>query len=64
MYAKHTSQRAVRAVFWFRHPEFSRRRGFSQNDYPTDVRCAFVDFVEALARAGEITENMAQRVTL
>lgn len=58
-----TTQREVRAAFWETHPEASRRKG-RDGDYLTDTRCAFVDFVDALCRNGEISEALAQRVTL
>lgn len=35
-----------------------------QNEYPADVRAAWVDFVDAKARAGTITEALASRATL
>ena len=39
-------------------------RRATQNEYPADTRCAFVDFVDALARAGDISDTLAERVTL
>ncbi len=38
--------------------------GWTQNDYPNDVRMAFVDYVDSLARNGEISEALAQKATL
>jgi pyruvate dehydrogenase complex dehydrogenase (E1) component len=35
-----------------------------QDEYPTDIRCLFVDYVDQLARSGEISEQLASRVTL
>ena len=60
-----TNQAQVRMAFWERS-EFSRKynKRNSEGDYHVDVRCAFVDFVDALARDGQITESLAQRVTL
>lgn len=61
------TQAEVREAFWQtfcvdgKPKEF---RGKSQNELPADVRCAFVDFVDSLARDGTITENLASRVTL
>jgi hypothetical protein len=57
---------ALRAQFWQDHPEYAhqwkpRKR---QNDYPTDTRCAWVDYVDAMARCGEISEALASRATL
>ncbi len=58
-----TNQAQVRQAFWNAH-HFVRRAGWTQNDYPTDVRVAFVDYVDYLARDGQISEALAQRVTL
>lgn len=72
-----TNQKQVRAAFWEAFPEF--RRGVkkvgvhngrtlyvekTQNDYPTDVRVAFVDFVDHLHRDGQISDALANRATL
>lgn len=64
------TQSQVRENFW----EFLReinpglaakfRRHKRQNDYPTDIRVNFVDYVDNLRRNGQITEALATRVTL
>jgi len=56
----------VRLSFWEAHPEFSDdyRKTYRQNQYKTDIRIAFCDFVENLRENGVISENLAQRVTL
>ena len=68
-----TTQKQIRAAFWTAHPTADRRRypardwtreDNTSRDYCTDTRCAFVDFVDHLARSGEITETLAQRATL
>ena len=68
-----TNQKQIRAAFWDAHPTADRKRypardwtheDKSTRDYCTDTRCAFVDFVDSLARSGQITEALAQRVTL
>ena len=63
-----TTQKQVRAAFWQSHPHLPRKkiRNYSGNGtmYPTDTRCAFVDFVDALSKAGQIGEALASRVTL
>ena len=66
-----TTQKQVREAFWAElhaqraNPEQPERIVHQrQNDLPTDVRVAFVDFVDRLARDGEITEALARRVTL
>ena len=61
------TQSDVRDAFWLTFYVEGKPRKFygkSQNDLPADVRCAFVDFVDYLAREGTITESLAQRVTL
>ena len=58
-----TTQRELRRAFWESHPNV--RRGTSANgDYVTDTRVAFVEFVDMLARDGQISEELAHRVTL
>lgn len=60
-----TTQTQVRDAFWltfFVEGKPREYRGKRQNDLPTDVRCAFVDFVDSLARSGEISATLAHRV--
>ncbi len=65
-----TTQKEVRRAFWEAYPDFDfqareagiRSRG--QNYQCATVRCAFVDFVDALFRDGQISEKLASRVTL
>lgn len=65
-----TNQKQIRAAFWNAHPDFefqAREAGiFSkpQNYHCATVRCAFVEFVDSLARNGEISEELAFRATL
>lgn len=59
-----TTQHQLRAAFWREHPDLRRVPGKSQNDYPTDTRVAWCDYVEHLARLGAIPETLAQRATL
>jgi hypothetical protein len=56
----------VRKAFWEDCPEFKNhyRKTYRQNQYHVDIRCAFVDFVDYLQKNGEISENLANRVTL
>jgi hypothetical protein len=61
------TQADVRNAFWltfFVEGKPRRYYGKTQNELPADLRCAFVDFVDSLARDGTITEALAQRVTL
>jgi hypothetical protein len=65
-----TTQKQIRASFWESHPELethARKWGIKtarQNRHNATTRTAFVDFVDSLARGGEITEELAQRATL
>lgn len=66
----YTTQRQIRAAFWEAHPhlaEQAREAGIlskRQNEHCATVRCSFVDFVDYLARSGQISEALADRVTL
>lgn len=65
----YTTQAQIRAAFWNTHPQFHKRPAapgyrWPQNTYNTDTRCAFVDFVDSLARNGEISAALADRATL
>lgn len=63
-----TTQTEIRESFWeflpgtYSHTQNGKRK--TQNDYPCEVRSAFVDYVDMLARSGEISESLASRVTL
>lgn len=67
----YTTQKQIRGDFWQAYESaegISKRRirdysgtGLMHN---TDTRCAFVDFVDMLARDGYISEALANRVTL
>lgn len=63
-----TTQREVRRAFWEQHPTLQRRKitNYSGNGkmHVTDTRCAFCDFVDYLSRDGQISQELAQRVTL
>lgn len=68
-----TTQVELRKLFWRSmqeaNPNTERRfykslKGFSHNDYPTDTRVAFSDFVENMIRDGVISEALARRATL
>lgn len=61
-----TNQKQIRAAFWESFPDLSRKRIGKGDDrrYCTDTRCAFVDYIDRLARDGEISPELAQRATL
>jgi len=60
------TQSQVRKLFWESFPQFKSefRTRKRQNDYSTDVRCAFVDFTDYLCKNGQITEKQANNYTL
>lgn len=66
----YTTQAQIRVAFWEAFPHFDEQaraagiRSKRQNHQCATVRCSFVDFVDSLARHGEISEKLAQRVTL
>lgn len=70
---KYTTQKQIRAAFWEAFPDLPRRRyryAWSRSEknaelvFPIDTRCAFVDFVDSLNRAGAISDSLADRATL
>lgn len=61
----YTTQSEVRAAFWEQLPQASGYyQSKRQNAQPCDVRVAFCDFVDSLARNGDILDKLAERVTL
>jgi hypothetical protein len=60
----------VRESFWQYLSEVSpelakeRRSKKRQNQYCTDIRCSFVDYVDYLLKDGQISDKLANRVTL
>lgn len=69
MYA-YTNQPALRRAFWKAHPHYAeqaREAGIlskPQNYHCATVRCTFVDWIDALARDGAISQALADRATL
>ena len=66
----YTTQKQIRKAFWGFLKEGNPKlyakgkRSKRQNEQVTDVRCAFVQFIDELAKDGQITEEMNQKVTL
>ena len=64
------TQKQIRANFWEYlkevAPQYLKEYKASkrQNDYNTDIRVFFVDYVNDLQRNGIITNNLAYKVTL
>ena len=65
-----TTQKQIRAAFWHYHPDHEAHaimwgiKTAPQNRHNATTRTAWVDFVDYLAKAGEITEKLASRATL
>lgn len=66
-----TTQKEVRAAFWRDHaglPGITPRKitnyAGTGKMHNTDTRCAFADYVDYLSKSGEISEKLAERVTL
>lgn len=59
-----TSQKELRELFWEHNQDIKRVPGWTQNQYPTDIRMTWCDFVEMMRRDGLISEKLAARATL
>lgn len=63
-----TTQKDLRKQFWATFPGLPKRkiRDYSGNGmmYPTDTRCAWVDWIDSLSKTGEISDELAERATL
>jgi hypothetical protein len=65
-----TTQKQIRASFWQSHPDLESHalkwqiKTAPHNRHNATTRTAFVDYLDTLARAGEISENLASRATL
>ena len=64
------TKKEIRANFWQFLQETApdlaklKRTRKTQNDYPTDIRCAFVQYVDDLLKNGQISEKLANDTTL
>lgn len=67
---KITTQRELRRQFWADHPHYAaeacdaRRKSKPQNEQPASVRAAWIDYIDASARSGVISESLASRAIL
>lgn len=65
-----TTQRELRRAFWDNFPELEtearRRRTLSKghNAQTTTARTEFCDWLDGLARSGQVSERLADRATL
>ena len=66
MKKKLMTMKQVRDLFFETFGEFKRERRAkkSHNDYSIDCRVAFCDFVDSLAKDGEISAKTAFNITL
>ena len=60
---RYTTQREVRKAFW-NGVEYARVPGWTQNQYCAEIRMAFCGFVDYLQKSGQISESLADEVTL
>ena len=64
----YTTQKQIRAAFWELYPDLPRRKitnyAGTGKMHQTDTRCAFCDFVDALNKGGQISDQLANRATL
>lgn len=62
----YTNQKQLRKAFREQFPElsFKRIKYGSSSDFPCDTRVAFVDWIDALSKNGDISPELAQRATL
>ena len=65
-----TTQKQIRASFWQSHSHLEAYalmwgiKTAPHNRHNATTRTAFVDYVDLLAKAGEITEKLASRAIL
>lgn len=63
-----TTQKQLRAEFWETFPDLPRKRitdyAGTGKMYPTDTRCAWVDWIDSLSKNDEISEELASRASL
>lgn len=64
MVYRYEDEDEVRDGFWQEHPEFEPVGNGRQNDQPADTRMAFCDWIDYLQKGGQISEELADQVTL
>jgi hypothetical protein len=57
-----TTQKELRCLFRQEHPSLDFRK--VNGNFKTDTRCAWVDWIDCMARNGQISQTLAQRATL
>ncbi len=66
------SEDDLRAAFWSAHPELANLmrpdgrnpQDVRQNQQPCDTRAAWCDFIDHMQKNGDISEELADEVTL
>jgi len=60
------TKREIRQAFWQAHPQFQAeyRTRYKQNDYRTDIRVAYTDFVDYLIESGQVSRKLGDNTTL
>ena len=59
-----TTQKALRNEFWYQHPQYKRVSGWKQNDYKTDVRVAWCEWIDDMYQSDQISKGLVERATL
>ena len=61
-----TTQEQIREAFWRAYPTASREtvKGYYPTMYVVDTRIKFADFLDHLGRAGLISTELAETITL
>lgn len=65
----YTTEEEVGEAFWDANPQWPVgrerwERGWKQNQFDATIRSAFCEFVDHLQKSGEISDKLADRVTL
>lgn len=63
-----TNLKQLRKEFWETFPNVPKKRITAYSGHgkmwPTDTRCAFVDWLDMLSKNGEVTQAFAERAKL
>jgi hypothetical protein len=54
----------VRTAFWNAHPQHTQIGGTKANDYSTDIRVNFSDYLDLLHKGGQISNDLLNNATL
>ena len=59
-----TTQKALRNEFWYQHPQYKRVSGWKQNNYHTDIRIAWCEWIDDMYQSDQIRKGLFERATL